>query len=143
MRGSFLDNVAKVTQDRVIAAGLQGQPELSTWLTVNRLPIPYKHIRHSPRPRQQLRGYLFIELSKTALHIFKIVTVELAEPRRLATMIDRARLMQARGHVRPLISDANEPTPLFLLRRYRDDEIKSTLVDDHRSREQRALAIDL
>jgi hypothetical protein len=25
-------------------------------LTVNRLPIQYKHIRHSPRPRQQWRG---------------------------------------------------------------------------------------
>jgi hypothetical protein len=40
-------------------------------------------------------------------------------------MIDRAHLMQTRGHVRPLISDANEPPPLFLLRRCRDDEIKS------------------
>ena len=61
-------------------------------------------------------------------------------------MIDRARLMQTRGHVRPLISDANEPTPLFLLRRCRDDELKSMrelLVDDHRPREQRALTIDL
>src|ERR1700730_7375054 len=39
---------------------------------------------------------LFIELSKTALDIFKIVAVEWAEPRRKATMIDRAGLMQAR-----------------------------------------------
>src|ERR1700730_4441128 len=105
-------------------------------VTVNLLPIQYKYIRHSPRPRQQWRG-IFIELSKTALHIFKIVAVELAKSRRQATGIDRARLMQARGHVR---------TPLFLLRRCRDDEIKfmrDLLVDDHRPREQRALAIDL
>jgi hypothetical protein len=122
---------------------LQGQPQLSTWLKVNRLPIQYKHIRHSPRPASNGGEYLSIELSKTALHIFKIVAVELAEQRRHATMIDRARLMQTRGHVRPLISDANEPTPLFLLRRCRDDELKSMrelLVDDHRPREQCALA---
>jgi hypothetical protein len=42
-----------------------------------------------------------------------------------------------------MISDANEPSPLF---RCRDDEIKSMrvlLVDVHRPREQRILAIDL
>ena len=41
---------------------------------------------------------------------------------------------------------SNEPTPQFLLRRCRDDEIKSMrelLVNDDCSRERRALAVDL
>jgi hypothetical protein len=98
----------------------------------------YTHSAFAAAPPAMAGNFLFIELPKTALDIFKIVAVELAESRRQATMVNRASLMQTSGHVCQLISDANKPTPLFLLRRCRDDEIKSMrelLVDDYRPRE--------
>ena len=45
-----------------------------------------------------------------------------------------------------MISDANEPTPLFLLRRCRDDEVEAVselFEDDDGAGKQVALAVDL
>ena len=74
LAGCSVDNFSCIF---VHLAGLQrGTTVGPASLTIQSRGVPFRYIRHSPRPRQQWRGILFIEPPETLTHSIEVVLIE-------------------------------------------------------------------
>jgi len=123
-----------------LTGGLPTSPCVGSLQTQQDLLL-YRHIRHSPRPRQQWRGILFlefVELAETVLHALKVITINFSKPGRQSSKVDGPRLVKTGKHIFALLPERHIPAPFAYLSCRRNDKIKAMgklFQYNHRARE--------